>query len=274
MRLIILNDLHAGDTARNPRVASHKVWDALEDVLPLIQELEPDKVLLLGDLIQNKNMAEDVVLLRRVLNSLLPLRNKAIFALGNHESRDLGAEMTQIILREQGFDDTLYGLESFTDMNLLWLSTQQLGKGEDRSDVLPTEQVTWLKETLSTLKKPTLLCAHHGLLPQKLEGNFYFEHGHVDRMTIQNWKELEPIIEDSQLVPLIVQGHAHWLSMSLMHHVPMLTLPSFVENLYWEGEDILPAHYTLIESDKKMIRVRIYSGEFVTSSFEIPLRNS
>lgn len=274
MRLVVLNDLHASDTARNARVASHKVWDVLEDVVEDILEHKPDRVLLLGDLIQNKSVPSDVELLRHILKVLSPLRETSIFAMGNHESRDLGTEMTQILLREQGFDESLFGLHEFTDMNLVWLSTVQEGKHEERSDFLPQDQVGWLKETLPALRKPTLLCAHHGLLPQRLIGNFYFEHGKYDRMTIQNWKEVAPLLEQCEHVPLIVQGHAHWLSLSLMHSMPVLTLPAFSENLYWEGQDILPAHYTLIESDEEMIHVRIYSGEFVSASFEVPLRSS
>lgn len=274
MRLVILNDLHAGELARNPRVASNKVWSALEKTLPYIQALDPDRVLLLGDLIQNKDTASDVELFRRVLEILSPLREKAIFSMGNHESRGLGMEMTQILLREQGFDDTLFGLQELGDANLLWLSTHQEGKHEDRSDYLPQEQLNWLSEKITQLKKPTLLFAHHGLLPQRLEGNFYFEHGHVDRMTIQNWKDFSSTLKSTEQIPLIVQGHAHWLSFNGMHSVPMLTLPSFVENMYWQGEDVVPAHYTLIETDETTVHVRVYSGEFVTATFEVPLFNS
>jgi 3',5'-cyclic AMP phosphodiesterase CpdA len=274
MRLVILNDLHAGDKARNPRVASHRVWDALADTLPFIQKLMPDRVLLLGDLIQNSSKAEDVMLLRRMLSALLPLRDQAVFALGNHESRGLGAEMTQILLSEQGFNDELYGIHDLDDANLVWLSTAQEGEHETRRDFLPDEQVTWLRKTLPQLKKPTILFSHHGLFPQRLSGNFYYEKSHTDRMTIQNADEVALLLKETKNIPLLVQGHTHWLSMNLMNKVPILTLPAFTENLYWEGEEIIPAHYTLIESDKEMIHVRVYSGEFVTASFEVPLRNS
>ncbi len=274
MKLLVLNDLHAANEARNDRVASHKVWQALQETMPLIAAQNPDTILLLGDLIQETSATEDVLLFRKVLSFFAEYKHKTIFALGNHEARGLGEEMTQILLREQGFSDALFGRQSFPNNDIIWLSTSQEGRKENRHDFLPQVQIDWLQTELPKLQKPTILFAHHGLRPQRLDGNFYFEHGKVNRMTVENWSKVAPLLQSTTQLSLIVNGHAHWLSLVGLEQPVALTLPAFVENTYREGKDIIPAHYTVIETDKKMIAIRVYSGEFVMASFEVPLRRS
>lgn len=263
MKIAVLNDIHASTKRRSDRLLSEKALTLLPDTIRAIQRHQPDYVLVLGDLIQNVDQSHDGAMLDQVLKQFEPIKDICLVASGNHEGRGLGLDYLKETLKKHGFKTGLYGLVEQKDKAFLYLSSSETRETGSRYDFLPSEQVTWLDQTLESLQTPSILFSHHFLLESPHRYNFYIEVTGSNNSAIKNGDEVQAVLQKHvEKIKLLVCAHSHWLNYDQTQFLPVLGLPAYSENILSEIQ--IAAHlqaWSLIEWEATSIKVNCFSGE-------------
>lgn len=261
MKVAIINDIHASNTRRNERLVSDLALEKLATTLEGIKQLNPDYLLILGDLIFNIDASHDAQYLEKVLTQLEPFKDNCIITSGNHEGRSMGLESLQGSVKQAGFNTRLYGLVEEAGRSLIYLGSNETQQNGKRHDFLPEEQLHWLDETLSKLETEVIICMHHFPFPTPHRYNYYVEVGGADHSYIQNTDQLQLVLKKHlNKVKLILCAHSHWLQYNQTTLVPLLSLPAYSENLLSEvGESTHPQSWSLLDW-QEAIQVNCFSG--------------
>jgi 3',5'-cyclic AMP phosphodiesterase CpdA len=144
--------------------------------------------------------------------------------IGNHEVQDLSKaeflELTCATATTLSFDAGAY--------HFIILDAQYNRRGEDLDHVgyvtqgyLPPGELDWLREDLSATDRPTLVCVH-----QRLDVEFDYRTGGAE---IANFEEVRDILEDSEMVIAVFQGHDHDGAYSFIGGIHYVTFRALID---------------------------------------------
>lgn len=262
MRIAVINDIHASQTRRSDRLPSDQALTNLAQTISYIATYQPDYVIVLGDLVQNLDPDHDGQIIDQVLELFQPIAAQCYITSGNHEGRGIGLSQLSTLLKKHGFRDQLYGLVQETDQAFIYLSTSETRATGERHDFLPENQAQWLTHTLNTLSTPTLLFAHHYLLPTPHRHNFYIEVSGTNYSTIKNGALIEPaLVANRKKIKVLISGHSHWFTFDQTTIIPTVGLPAYSENIVSDIQaDLHPQSWTLIDWTDQQLKVNVFSG--------------
>ena len=115
-KIVVLNDLHVSTKSRSQnRTLGQVVLEVLPEVMAFIWAKKPDKIIFLGDILQQRDNKSDILIMNDILSILEPYKENIIFTTGNHEARGMGIDAFSKILERRDFDNRVYGKEVVND---------------------------------------------------------------------------------------------------------------------------------------------------------------
>jgi len=225
MKFAIITDIHLGPKGYHKgilRKINHNIKTLLRNFIEEINNnIKPEFVVVLGDLIEDENEINDKKNIKYVVKLLKKLKYPVYYVTGNHDSQNISEnELTRI------FNNQLYYSFDVGNYHIIVLFTKSKFNKNTR---VSKEQISWLKEDLDKTNKKTIVFSHHSLAAQNLKGNPWFEDSPEYHVVI-NRRKIRKILEKSNRVIGVFNGHLHWNKKNIHGKIPYFTIQSLVEN--------------------------------------------
>ena len=253
MKFALITDVHYGVDrffrGAHRGLASFGDETLNEFVKTMNNDIHPQFVIQLGDVIQEIDHDTDIKNLKKVLNILSSLNYPYYSVIGNHENIFISEEELVKLIRTQALYYS-FDIKEYHCLVLYCKSTKEL--------YIDEVQKSWLIEELKNTNKKILIFAHYSLADQDLTGNYYFE-GRPEMCLIDNRKEIREMLEKSEKVVAVFNGHLHWNNMTIHNNIPYFTFEPPLENKNNNG--VPSKSYAVIEINKKYITVDILGSD-------------
>lgn len=184
--------------------------------------IQPEFVMVLGDLIQDENKEKDEENIIYVVNLLSKLNCPVYYVAGNHDLINISEDKLTLLFKE----DRLYYSFDHNDIHFIVLFARSVNH---RDAIIDEEQLEWLKQDLNESHYKTILFVHFGLADQNLQGNPWFENK-PEYALVRNRKTVRGILEDSDKVLVVFNSHLHWDRKDVHNSIPYYTIQSLTEN--------------------------------------------
>lgn len=158
-KLAILSDIHMRDGDVDD------VHDALAGAKTHIQEFEPDRTIVLGDLIQDADPEGDRRHIEVVIDQLAALEPR--YLAGNHDTEHLSPDELEDL-----FGNELWGHETLDAVDLVYLDSSAAHLPKARSEISKV-QLGLLKSVLQETRE-TLVFVHHPIHYRDIRSNPWF----------------------------------------------------------------------------------------------------
>jgi predicted MPP superfamily phosphohydrolase len=263
-RILLLADLHLGQTDINPRQANSYTAKTLTGFVDKLSPQEFDLFVQLGDMISDssdKQTCLDNLKTNLEISRNLPLLS--IYLLGNHDLWNLSLEEINQVFEQEGVTPQFYGIKDFDNHQIVWLD---LVAPPGQHGYLPSDRIDWLRSTIDP-KKPIILFSHYGFFPQDPDGSYYFK-SHSIYTALQNgplvWRRLRDLP-----IQAVISGHIHWGSYSKVDNTHMITLPSFTENIASDNQHFNPGIYSILELKDEHLVLKSFFNNFCFFNVQI-----
>jgi 3',5'-cyclic AMP phosphodiesterase CpdA len=247
----LVTDLHFGKeagydgklrklTSEAPRLAQQFV-DRMNEVV------RPDIVFNLGDDIEDESRENDLERYGECMAILSRCRAQVFHVAGNHDRINL---TEADLLRFWGREGRFYYSFDHGGVHFIVLATHETQDVDVRID---DEQLEWLEDDLGASTGPVIVVMHHTASEQDIGHNRWFYRApHLCKIVER--RRLRRILEGSEKVIAVFNGHLHWNHFDLCGGIPYFTVQSLIENL----DDDAPgrpaaAHAVCRLSDKRLI---------------------
>lgn len=264
MRIVIFSDLHYAPERpiNNGSIIDRKLMEYAEPLLDKLiikvnNEIKPDLVLNLGDLIEDFNDKQiDLKNLAYIWNKFKAFKPPFYSLAGNHDLRAMDSRTD--VERVMGYDHSTYSF----DLNgyhfvMLGLDVQNDGShisgGILKTQFVSKVDLEWLKKDLKINKLPTLIFVHFGVAEDEMVGNWWFSKCN-EHALLANRKELKQIIKQNKNVIAVFSGHQHWTKTTIEDNLPYFVIGSMTENINDDG--VPDGIYFDVELNDKTISVK------------------
>jgi predicted phosphodiesterase len=259
IRFGIVTDIHYADAPDNTELNRYfrQSLDKTSECVELMNEQKVDFLIELGDLKDQgtpPKESETLKYLESVENTLKKFKGPLYHVLGNHDHDSISKLQFLEAVSNHGFKNAV-NFYSFTrgpfhfivlDANYNAQSLEYDHGNFDWTEAhIPEKQLRWLKSDLKYHKKPTIVFIHHQLdtpnVPDK-------------RHCPDNAEVARTLLEDSQRVLAVFQGHYHKGGLNKINDIFYYTLKALVEG---SGPD--NNNYAIVEIDEDLkIKIRGY----------------
>jgi Icc protein len=248
LELALLADIHLDDDN-----ADWLLDDMADTVDRLERRYDPDRLVVLGDLIQEVSTEVDARNIRRIVDTLDRARTPVRWLLGNHDITTLSRERVVELLGNDryGTDESLV----FLDLSAPRLSG---GRGE-----LADEQLSFLERALAT-RTDALLFVHHPVHYHRLDHNPWFSR-HPEEAFCGNKRAVQSLFDDR--VAAVFNGHLHEMDFRVIDGVAHVTVPAFNRSIIGAG---VGAYATATLSDDGSLSVRQVDADGLERTAELP----
>ena len=251
MKFVILSDLHVGPEAYYHgvlRKINKNVNEMLSNFVNVVNnEIKPDFVIVMGDIIEDDNYENDMKNMKSVKNILSELNCDVHYVIGNHDLRNMPEDDVLNILK---LKSPYYSFDS-KDIHFIVLYSKRSG---EKGALIPHDQLKWLEKDLSKMDKKCIIFVHYGLADQDLKGNPWFD-GRPEACLIKNRIDVRNVIKQSDKVIAVFNGHLHWDKKHVHDSIPYFTIQSIIEN---EDDKNLPSGaYAIVNIGSKKILVDV-----------------
>jgi 3',5'-cyclic AMP phosphodiesterase CpdA len=266
MRFALISDVHLGPSASHQgklRKLTHLSEELVKGfVRRMRDELNPDLVINLGDVIEDESAELDRVRYEHFVSMLGEIGKPVIHVAGNHDTINLSAD----------------------ELCAMWGNTSEATYSRDHGGVhfsvlrtiehpgerieLPERQIRWLERDLAATTLPCIVLMHHPASEMRLEGNRWFEK-RPNLCRVVERRALRDVIERSRKVLAVFNGHVHWNHLDVIAGIPYITLQSLIENLDDDAPGRAAAAYAVCELDERRLVVNVYGAETVRYQLEL-----
>lgn len=257
LRIGLITDLHFG-----PRVKFRGRLRKMSDLAPELtaafvrrmnEDVRPDLVLNLGDVIEDASLEEDRRRYRQALDVLSGLDAPVRHVVGNHDT----INQTDDMIREAwGHEGELFYSFDAGGHHFAVLRTIERAHVDTRID---PEQIEWLREDLARTTLPSVVAMHHAAAEQDLRGNPWFEQA-PEVALVRGREALRGVIATSGKVVLVLNGHLHWSHVGIHDRIPYVTIQSLTENLEPDEPGRVAAAWAVAELSEGGLVVRTEGG--------------
>ena len=263
MRVVIFSDLHYAKEMRvnNGSIIDRKLTGMSEPVLEkLINEInniKPDLVLNLGDLIEDFNDHDkDIINLNYVWNKFKSINAPFYSCIGNHDLRSMTSrkEVEQIM----GYNHSTFSF-NMKGIHFVILGTfvnNKIGNeygGIFKTQFISREDIEWLKTDLKKNNLPSIICLHFGVAEDDMKGNWWFE-SNPEHALLSNRKELKEILKNDENLLAVFSGHQHWTKKIIEDGISYYIVGSITENINDDG--IPDGIYFVVDVENDKINVK------------------
>ena len=266
VRFALITDVHFGPPASfagKLRKLSHQAGPLTERFVQRMNTVErPELVINLGDVIEDESLEADRRNYQRFVDILGGLDAPVLHVAGNHDF----AHLTEADLRALwGHDGSLYYSRELGGVHFSVLHTIET---KDVAVRLPDQQLEWLRSDLERAQLPCVVLMHHPASEMLLVGNRWFENApHICRVAER--RKLRAVIESSNKVIAVFNGHVHWNHFDLIAGIPYVTLQSLIENLDDDAPGRPAAAWAICELSMHRLNVHVHGEESARYQFEL-----
>jgi 3',5'-cyclic AMP phosphodiesterase CpdA len=258
MRFALISDVHLGPSASHQgklRKLTHLSEELVTGfVCSMRDELHPDLVINLGDVVEDESSELDRERYARFVELLGGIGKPVLHVAGNHDTINLTPR----------------------ELCELWGDASELSYSRDHHGVhfavlrtiehrgerieLPDAQIRWLERDLAQTTLPCIVLMHHPASEMRLEGNRWFEkRPHLCRVVER--RALRQVIEQSGKVLAVFNGHVHWNHFDVIAGIPYVTLQSLIENLDDDAPGRAAAAYAVCDLDERRLVINVFGAE-------------
>lgn len=258
MRFALISDVHFGPEASHQgklRKLTHQSEGLVADfVRRMREEVNPDLIVNLGDVLEDESNAQDRVRYARFVSLLREIGKPILHVAGNHDTINLSpAELC-------GLWGTTSELTYSRDADGVHFAVLRTIEHRGERIELPEEQLNWLEQDLAATSLPSIVLMHHPVSEMRLEGNRWFEkRPHLCRVVER--RAAREVIEKSGKVLAVFNGHVHWNHLDIIRGIPYVTLQSLIENLDDDAPGRAAAAHAVCDLDDRRLVVNVYGAE-------------
>ena len=269
MRFALISDEHFGPTAyfqgKLRKLTAHAGELCHAFVQRMNDEVKPDLVVNLGDVIEDESRPKDLEHYGQFIAILAQLQCPVLHVAGNHDQVNLSdRDLCQLWQH----DGELFYSRDVSGVHFSVLRTIEI---TDQAVHLPEEQIEWLRQDLARSALPSVVLMHHPASEMRLDGNRWFEkRPHVCRVAER--RALQRVVSEAPRVVAVFNGHVHWNHFDVISGVPYITLQSLVENLDDDAPGRAAAAHAVVDLDEKRLVVRVAGAEPVRYQVELRQR--
>jgi len=221
LKIGLVTDLHYADKPTRGTRHYRESLSKLSEATARFQQEKTDFIVELGDLIDTApDLDTELGYLKTIHHQLAETGLKCHFVLGNHCVERLTKEE---FLTEVQQERSYYSFDR-AGQHFIILDACFRGDGvpygrknSDWKDAfIPQEEIAWLKQDLKQTDHPTIVFAHQRLDVE----NHYAPHNSV---------EIREILESSEKVSAVFQGHSHANDYKEIHGIHYCTLAALIE---------------------------------------------
>jgi 3',5'-cyclic AMP phosphodiesterase CpdA len=267
MRFALISDVHLGPPARHQgklRKLTHLSESLVESfVLRMQDELKPDLVINLGDVLEDEAKEPDRLRYARFVELLAQIGKPVVHVAGNHDTINLTpAELCSM------WGNTASVVYS-QDHHGIHFSVLRTIEHRDERVELPEEQIRWLEQDLAATTLPSIVLMHHPASEMRLDGNRWFEKRPYLCRVVER-RALRQVVEASSKVLAVFNGHVHWNHLDVISGIPYITLQSLSENLDDDAPGRAAAAYAVCDLDDRRLVITVYGAEMLRYQLERP----
>jgi Icc protein len=266
MRFALISDEHFGPTAyfqgklRKLTAQAGELCQAF--VTRMNQEVKPDLVVNLGDVIEDESRSLDLEHYGQFVEIMKQLECPVLHVAGNHDQVNLSdADLCQL----WDHDGALYYSRDCAGVHFSVLRTIEV---TDVAIHLPQEQLDWLEQDLAHSALPSVVLMHHPASEMRLDGNRWFEK-RPNVCRVAERRALQRLVSQAPRVVAVFNGHVHWNHFDVIAGVPYITLQSLVENLDDDAPGRAAAAHAVVDLDERRMVVRVAGAEPVRYQVEL-----
>lgn len=240
-KIIIFSDLHYLPKDQKPnedRKRTECAETMLAELRKKVEQLKPDFVVNLGDLIedcndQTKDIQNYIYIYQKLQNFSCPVYSIP----GNHDLKTLDSRIT--LEKIMGYEHSTYSF-SYNGYHFIFLGLDLKpydiinDGGISRSQYISTKDIIWLENELKTSKEPCLIFCHYGIAEDNMENNWWFHNDQEDAL-LKNRKEIKDLFQTYNNVKAVFTGHQHWTKKLTENNVSYYILGSMVESINENG---------------------------------------
>jgi hypothetical protein len=130
------------------------------------------------------------------------------------------------------------------------------------------QQLQWLEQDLESSALSSIVLMHHPASEMRLEGNLWFEKApHICRVAER--RRLRAILERSQKVIAVFNGHVHWNHLDVIEGIPYVTVQSLTENVEDDAPGNPAAAWAVCNLEAHELLVRIFGSQPARYQFQL-----
>lgn len=267
LTLGVVTDMHFGPKASfggKLRKLSHLAPALLGRVASRMRdELEPDVLVNLGDVIEDADHAADARAYGHAMEVLRSANLELVHVAGNHDRKNLSPAELRSLWGDAG-DGPLYRSFDRAGFHMVVLYTHETKDVDVRID---DEQLAWLEADLAQTDRDTVVLMHHSAADQDLRGNRWFEKAaHI--CLVRERKRLRAILEAHGRTRLVLNGHLHWNHLDVIGGIPYVTVQSLIENVEDDAPGVPADAHAIVRLDARRTHVEVYGAQPVRYQFE------
>lgn len=270
-RILILNDIHSGDTRPSTtrpgevRQANTQALSTLESYIPKFNSDSYDFVVNLGDIIRDvKDRDLDQRLLKSALQIYVKIHGDKIFIPGNHEYKSLSSQDILASMAEVNIGNKFRGNIQLGRHTIVWIDSV-IGNRDLAS--ISDDTLRWLDATILPGNQ-VILFSHYSIPPLNGRGNFYFADD-ARYMSYTNGNKVLEILGKCAHA-ITINAHTHMATYKSNSNTECISCPAFSENITaMQHPDANPGIYSELEFDDSRALFRSYSGKYCFLSFEL-----
>ena len=266
MRFALISDEHFGPTAyfegklRKLTAQAANLCQAF--VKRMNEEVRPDLVVNLGDVIEDESRAQDLERYRQFVAILAELKCPVLHVAGNHDQVNLSDADLRELWAHSG---ELYYSRDVAGVHFSVLRTIEVS---DVAIHLPEAQIAWLRADLAQSALPSVVLMHHPASEMRLDGNRWFEK-RPNVCRVAERRALQQVVSEAPRVVAVFNGHVHWNHFDVISGVPYVTLQSLIENLDDDAPGRAAAAHAVVDLDERRLVVRVAGAEPVRYQVEL-----
>jgi Icc protein len=267
MRFALISDVHFGPLAYfqgKLRKLTHQAQALTAAFVDRMNAVDrPDRVINLGDVIEDESRDQDLEQYRRFVRILGGLKARVLHVAGNHDQVNLRDDDLRALWGHAG------ALDYSRDIgNVHWIVLRTADE-PGQAIHLSEEQLDWLRQDLATAPFPTIVLMHHPASEMRLDGNRWFD-GRPHRCLVGERRRFRAIVEASGKVVAVFNGHVHWNHLDVIAGIPYVTLQSLTENLDDDAPGRAANAWAVCDLDERRLVIRVYGEEPQRYQLELP----
>jgi 3',5'-cyclic AMP phosphodiesterase CpdA len=258
LTLGIITDLHFGPEARHQGKLRKLTLQAGELARAFVRrmndEVAPDRIVNLGDDIEDESREADLFRYGQCQEILRDARAPLSNVAGNHDLVNLNRDDLN---RFWGRIGPLYYSFDQSGWHFVVLHTIERQDIEIR---VPTPQLEWLTADLASTRLPTLVLMHHSASEQSLDDSRWWP-GRAHLALVKERADLRRIFEHSGRVRAVLNGHLHWNHIDVIAGIPYVTVQSLIENLDDDGPGRAAAAHAVVHLSERRMVLRVHGND-------------
>ncbi|MEM6762634.1 MAG: metallophosphoesterase, partial [Pseudomonadota bacterium] len=249
VRIAVVADIHHG-----PDRGTQKGSDALHRLAQFkgfVAYEEPDAVVDLGDRVSAQDPVEDRAGEAEVAAVFARMEVPVHHICGNNDVRHLSVADNEALLGQS----LAHEVADYGGWRLvLWRADARSRDGY----FLPPSDIAWLAEVVEAADRPVAVMCHLPVSGHRLATNYHFE-SRPEAATYAEAQQVREVLAAARVPLVVVSGHVHWNSLTVLSGQPHITLQSLTET--FTTAPVSAGAYGMLTLSEQLIGWRVFGED-------------